>query len=226
MSLAAFTTEVMADSPRAFYTFQEASGNPQDLSGNGLHFTSAPSFAGTYEAAGPRPDWKAIEMTAGQFSRSAISSVHWPWTMEAVLRLTAGVSADAQLAAIAEVAGTTGITWRVYTTQKFSVHTPGYSFGTQSVQTLDPGEWHYIASRGRDSTFDISHWVDGAVDTGFIAQGLVNGGGGTGYVAAVDGVRWAAFVVYETNLSDARLLAHYDAYREYETPVTRTINMF
>jgi hypothetical protein len=34
-----YVDEVLADSPRAFYRLNEASGLPQDSSGNGLHMT-------------------------------------------------------------------------------------------------------------------------------------------------------------------------------------------
>jgi hypothetical protein len=35
-----YEAAVMADSPRAYWKFQELSGLPQDSSGNGLHWTS------------------------------------------------------------------------------------------------------------------------------------------------------------------------------------------
>lgn len=61
MAQSNYNTEVLADSPAGFWKMDEASGNPQDSSGNGKHMTAL-SGIGTvvYEEAGPFSGSKSI----------------------------------------------------------------------------------------------------------------------------------------------------------------------
>jgi hypothetical protein len=56
-----YATEVLADSPSAFYKLDEASGLPQDSSGNGRHMTFSTGSIG-YSQAGPFPGSSAVLM--------------------------------------------------------------------------------------------------------------------------------------------------------------------
>lgn len=58
MAAADYVTEVLSDSPMAFYEMQEASGNPQDSSGNGWHITTS----------GGSPDYRQIGPMSGSYS--------------------------------------------------------------------------------------------------------------------------------------------------------------
>lgn len=74
MPIAEYVAAVMADTPRAFYKMDEASGLPQDSSGNGLHMDTTLGTP-TYRVAGPPGASYAIEMPAScDFTRAAVVS--------------------------------------------------------------------------------------------------------------------------------------------------------
>jgi hypothetical protein len=76
-----YITEVLADTPRGFWTCQETSGNLADSSGNGLTLTAAGSP--TYSNAGPMSDLAVGFTGAATASRAQVSAATDNLTMEA-----------------------------------------------------------------------------------------------------------------------------------------------
>jgi hypothetical protein len=86
--------EIMADTPTAFWKLDEASGNPQDSSGNGFHLTSTTNL--TYQYAPiipslPTTSFLRFNATTGQASYTGVLGTSPPltgsWTYEIVVNV-------------------------------------------------------------------------------------------------------------------------------------------
>jgi hypothetical protein len=217
------TDQIMADSPKVFWELQDASGNPQDSSGNGFHVTSV---GGTpiYRYPGLR-DNRSLHFEAGySISRAVPSTAQTNITMEAVIHPTI-VSAANQLVFYngnsalngwGLLIGSGGANFTIYGLL-------GGVAGLPNGPTLSAGPWYHVALRRNASNF----WD-------YIVNGVVYA---TGSAAADDAATGSLtigsasyqhdvshFALYETALSDQRLIAHYQAaFAGLQTPGQRIV---
>jgi len=87
MSASAYATEVLADTPAAYYKLEESSGLPQDSSGNGNHITSS---AGTLRRNTPGPfgisGSTGIDLESWLY-RNVVNTTNVTWTVEAMIAI-------------------------------------------------------------------------------------------------------------------------------------------
>lgn len=210
MALAQYVAAVLASSPRAYWQMQEASGNPQDSSGNALHMTSI-SAGADYREPGPIGAF-AIRFTGGEgVSRATISTVVNNFTLEQWVQVQVVTGNDMGLCANGNL-GANGWGVLIDTTRKFQYLAGGVALGANSALALTLSAWHHVAVVRRAGTWE--YYVDGTVDTanaGTTAPNAPSGGttaanGGSSLQAA-----YAHYAVYETALSAAAIAAHFAA---------------
>lgn len=225
MTLAIYTTEVMADSPWGFWKMQETSGTAMADSSGGSH-------DGTYNAsaasvAGPMSGWTAINALTSSATITGVPSQNTPMCFEWWSMLSQGGSTtlpfaygdNARAYGIESTIGglpcslvNTGIqflnpsvTW-VCATHAGAID----GFWTHNVIQLESdGHWRAYARRGTMTSpyiDDLGTTVMVAPPTPSIGIGHRPGGAGgnqTGYISA--------FAFYTHALTPARIAAHWDA---------------
>lgn len=209
-----YISEVLADSPKAFWEEQDASGNPVDSSGNGLDMTSI-SGSPSYRKIGPQGNDYGIE-TAGsqQFSRSTISTVVNNLTIEMwlypeiITDIRQGVFLNGNSASNG---------YGVYvdtSTLKYHVLICGVAFGAASTTPLVLNVWQHLVVVRRSGQWE--YWRNGVQDAtnpGTTAPNTPSGGStaiGNPFSASMQAAQ-AYVAFYETALSSTRIAAHYNA---------------
>lgn len=216
MGQAAYTSAVLADTPFCFYKFDEASGNPQDSSGNARHITSTDGSP-TYQQAGP--------MTGGSFSIRSVNSHQFnrsPSSTSATNNMTVEfwVKADVFLANDQRIwnvgNASTGFSVFVDTDLTFQVK---LSAGSGTAMSNSTGALSAAAFRHIVITRDAGTWkyyIDGSLDT-------ANAGTAAPANPTAQPMQWnqdfganqgqyiSNGAYYTTALSAARVLAHYNA---------------
>ena len=199
----------MVDSPRALYGMQDASGNPQDSSGNGLHMTSI-AAAADYQQEGAIDDF-SIRLIGGEtMARSThISTVTDNFTMVLLVDVQA-VTANDQIIFYNGNSGANGYGIVVDADGQFQYLAGGVALGGLSGAILEARGHILIHVVRRAGVWE--YYTDGRVqvaNAGNTAPGTPSGtltlGGGS--IQTAYGL--AAF--YETALSAARIKAHYRA---------------
>lgn len=208
---AAYCREVMRDTPRAFWPLQDASGNPVDVSGNGLDMTT---IAGTpdYRQAGPFGNDYSILTAGGEsIARSTqVSTVQNNFTMEMWVIFEI-VAANDQLVLHNGSVGANGWGIRMDTGDRFCGLAGGVA--EQTVRGIGLFTWTHLVVL-RDSS-DSSRWK-------YYQNGVVTlANAGTTNPTAPSGttqfghtnlqMRSAYIAIYETALSAARIAAHFNA---------------
>lgn len=217
MASAEYIAAVTADSPKAFWKMQDASGFPQDSSGNGFHMDTTVS-SGTYQQGGPMDDY-SIEITRSEgdgYVRNAgqpFSSVTDNFTIEAwIYPLSdAGVAEDWKVIYLGE---SWVISWR--NGRKFELTYAGIADMGNSTATLALNTWHHIVcKRAAGTTY---YYYNGAPDStkgtntpNAPSTAVALGINALGGPNSSFGGRMAYVTFYETALSNARVLAHYNA---------------
>lgn len=209
MALSDYVTAVLASSPRAYWKLDEASGLPQDSSGNALHMTSQTGGVKTYGVGGPLPGFTAMQFEGGYgVSRSAVSTQQDDITFEAWIRPQI-ISANDQTA-MKNSSASQG--WDVVfdTNRTYQVIVQGVA-AQSSGSALTLGLWRHVVVTRRAGTW--LYFLDGAADGTGKGTSTPNGspastgiGGSSSFQFRVCHVAY-----YETSLSDADITAHYDA---------------
>jgi len=215
---AIYCREVLRDAPRAFYPMQEASGNPADVSGNGLAFTST-SGTPVYHTPGPFGDDYAIQLPGGSsLNRSTqVSVVQNDFTIEMWVRVEIVTSTDQLIIHNGNVAAN-GWGLRMNDGNVFLGLAGGIA--EMTGKGMSTSVWQHLVML-RDST-DSSRWKyyqDGTVT--LANAGTSNPGvpSGTLILGATNAQYSFAYVaIYETVLSAARIAAHFAAPGRRGTP--------
>lgn len=211
MSAAAYVAAVLADTPRAFYQLQDASGNPVDSSGNALNMTSV-TGAPAYHEIGPLSDFAIrLESTETLVRSTQVSTVVDNFTMEIWIKLTS-VGSNGRNVLSNGFSATTGWGILVDTDFKFlGAVNDGAGVGSKSVNPLSTSAYHMINVLRRAATWE--YYFDGALDTPTGAAGVPGIPAGPVQVGAgsVLDATVAYASIYETALSAGRILAHYQA---------------
>jgi hypothetical protein len=215
----AYADEVLSDSPVAYYRMDEASGQPQDSSGNGNH-TTVTFGSETYSQSGaitsdPTSTGIQFNTVTSNFEAPDHASldVGSVFTVEGWLKLNSLATGlwNAML-----IKHAPSFFFATDPTNKLTLYE--YSGGeccTSTVATTDTDFHHYVATVNGAT---VKLYLDGVDVTGTVtpkswgnsihplALGADLGGGQYGPAGVLD-----ELAVYPTALSAARVLAHYEA---------------
>jgi hypothetical protein len=212
-----YVSEVFADTPKAFWQCQEASGFPQDSSGNGFHITSVGTTPCTYQVAGPgagvfgircpghlgAQDARFLRNPAG--ISTAIDNISFEFWIK---RRTTPASNQG---GYASSGGANGVWIGITSAGKLQAVLQGVTTLVASLATVPiDSNYHHCVVVREFGTW--RYYIDGALDsspsvtaplaaTGYIFFGGVNG---------LD-VDIAYVAQYDVALTAARVAAHYSA---------------
>jgi len=207
-----YASAVLADTPVAYWQYQECSGMPIDSSGNSRDMTSVTSGVGlAYRQTGALSDVrdKSIFQIGGSaFERSSpVSTVTNGFTLEMWVKVELVTNND-QILIYNGNSGADGWGVLIDTDFKYQYLAGGVAFGTAATTALTVNTWHHIALK-RSTTW--TYYLDGSP----------NGTGGTTTpntpttkTRAGDGSvqRYQSHIaIYEAALTDAQIAAHYAA---------------
>lgn len=209
--LAAYISEVLTDSPRAFWPLQESSGLPQDISGNGLHMTTSNGGGKTYGVVGPFSGAVGITMPGAQnFQRTHVSTVQNNFTLETWLKYGSHGGDDRLFYNGTGGSSGWGIDFRASTGKIRGLY-GGVAFLSDSVASITGGAWMHIVMVRDSGT--LKYYVNGSVDTANAGTSTPNAPSGVTQIGSDAQVQatWSLVALYETALSAARISAHYEA---------------
>lgn len=210
MALADYVSAVLADTPKAYWECQDASGNPQDSSGNGLHMTSVTGTPDYTFATGPCGDDTCIRVIGGEnLQRSSqVSTVTDNFTMELWYWIEAGAGDEILCNGNRATNG-----WGIRSTSgtKFAGLVCGIIVLSNCAASLTAA-WRHIVVVRESGTW--KYYVDGSSDTSNAGTNAPNTPSGTVLVnGGTDSTqaRYAHIAIYETALSSVQVAAHYAA---------------
>jgi hypothetical protein len=224
---ASYTNEILADSPLFFVQLNETAGTTaEDSSPNNNDLTySSVLLAQTSTIAGLSGDACTLNQPADTISRDAgIGASATSWTLEIWYKDFYNLSTTNAAMYSFHASGVLG-------TYLISLGTGEVRFGvnntSNSYQQIDSsggsgildGDWHHIVGRfdGSDNSFDL--FIDGAYKNGGTVSGTARVPASGGAITIGDAPQigstlvgaFAAGAFYDSALSDARILAHYNA---------------
>lgn len=232
--MADYYTEVMADSPIAFWKMDETSGNIADSSGSGYTGTvnSTPNYQCLYARDSTYPNLQGGIFFHGTSQFSDYFTVNdavplrlgtTAFTIACWYRLDPGAGMATAFPNIAEKGNSAVAGWSLYATE-FSTSGRGRigfkntNLDNQSsiIDNWTVGEWGYIAyawASASDGRFyhngvdvgTVAGRAYNSTDTGTLLIGTGDNQCGPGYLGG--------FAIFSTKLSQARIQAHYDGGR-------------
>lgn len=223
MGQTAYSSAVLADAPWTFYKLDEASGLPQDSSGNGRHIGTIDGSY-TYRQAGPVAGTFGMLSADSSQLNGANAAPNAVNNMSLEAWIKAGSAFGANNSALFNVgpAGTGFELW-VDTTLTFQVNVKaGPVAQLNSTAVLSTAVYRHVVIV-RDATV-WKYYVDGALDTanaGTTAPTDPSAGGLQLIqdLAATYSSVWSNAAYYTTALSAARVAAHYAAMQAVDVPV-------
>ena len=207
MGASAYSALVLGSSPKMYLKGQEASGLPQDASGNGNNMTSTAGGTPLYQQPGPMSDF-GITLPFANFERASISTAVDNLTFEVWLRVI-GYVTNGSLCGNNNV-GSDGEEVLTDVGGGFQVVVQSVGFQSPSAFAFT-ASWVYVVVT-RDATV-WKYYVNGAVDTANAGTSTPISPTGTTHLGRSLGNNfvWAHFAYYETALSGAQVAAHYAA---------------
>ena len=223
-----YSSEVLADSPLAYWRLGEASGTTAvDSSGNGRDGTYGGSYALAQSGALTDPD-TALGIT-GTTGRMNMSGASWmnvsTWTVEAFVKKPAGANARLVVREPAATPVAANYPWSLQSTSTDKLTPVVYAGGTAKVYSstagIGGGAWHHVAVTWDGTT--IRMYVDGAASGTGTPGGAISTSSTTDITVGnaratssdlnygVNGVGVDEVAFYGSALSAARILAHYNA---------------
>lgn len=220
-----YATEVLKDSPRAWYRMHEGSGQPQDSSGNGNHTTT---MGGTlvYLREGPGVVGTAVYLDGGDSARAPDHSsldLGDVVTMEAWVRRVGNFGLENSIICKNnDDAGTTGAYALLFSTiNKLAIARSYHAILVESTIAITDSNWHHVVGTKNGATMKL--YIDGVDVTGtpsnqtlsdnsqqlWIGAERTPGGGGASEGHFFGDISEAA--VYATALSAERVKQHYNA---------------
>jgi len=211
-----YASEVLADTPVAWYRLSDASGNVQDSSGNARHGSSV-NGAPTYGQPGGIPSDPSNNSmqfhTAGGdccfIAANAAFEVGDTYSVEGWIK-----RADSSTAEINLFVHDSGFYLGLDNNQLFAARTSVAGIAHSTVSITDTTTWHYLVITKTGAT--VKQYIDAVDVTGTITNStsanvgadvrIGSDAGGNPYNGLLDEV-----ALYSTVLSPARVLAHYNA---------------
>lgn len=219
----AYADEVLADTPLVFWQLDEASGNFADSSGNGQTATAVGTAYSYQQPPG---------ITTGYSITNASDSYGWHddtdlafsnanvFTLEAWIKTSGTPGANGY--GIIEL-GTGSASYRVGPTGAIQLIKSHVALDATSTVTVNDDDWHHVVFR-RNGPGTTKVFIDGVDRTGSSSDPTyVNSTAYWGFGAQWSGIPGAVeadtyfigsldeIAVYDSALSDARILAHYQA---------------
>jgi hypothetical protein len=211
-----YQSEVLADTPRVYYRLDESSGLPQDSSGNGLHITNVDGVP-TYGVAGALPsDPSATALSfagAADLERTdnALLDLADTFTLEAWIKRGSTSSS-----AFGIVSKGTGAYYMRINNNALNLLRSNIADIVSSTTTItDTTTWHHVACTKTGATAKL--YIDGVDVTGSVSDSTCANNTEdlniASDIASVERFNGAIdeVAVYATALSQARVLAHYQA---------------
>jgi trimeric autotransporter adhesin len=211
-----YASEILADSPRAWWRMGEVSGQPQDSSGNGNH-TTLTTGTPTYGVAGAIADGNtAISLpgtTGNRFTAPDSSSLHVAdiFTLEAWIKLARTSNFEMIVQAT-----TNGFQMDIDTTGKIRFVRNGVGvMCTSTAGFTDTTTWHHVVCTKTGST--VKQYLDGADVTGSVSNQTLGNVTGLIYIGCTSALSFPTqssldeIAIYGTALSSARVSAHFAA---------------
>lgn len=199
----------MADTPRTFWPLQEASGNPQDVSGNGLNITTV-TGSPTYHLAGPFTDAFAIDCDGVNdvLQRAAVGYATAACTTEAWVQVFTTAGGGGWFFASNRALSNGWFVSITPSTMKFNVNVAGVDQGFSSNR-LTLNTWYHIVV-----VYDGAVWkyyLNAEPDNLNAGNKVPVASTGTLDILAESGLDCSvAYVaIYDSALSLSRIQAHY-----------------
>jgi hypothetical protein len=222
-----YATEVLADSPNWFFTFDESVGAFADGSGNGI--TCTETIAVTRGVDGAFLGSDAITASSDQLTLGYTASSKTAETIEGWFKTTSTGfcriehNRDAVGLALQLGIGNGGLGGVAGTVNAY-INGTSFWQGRHSSVTVNDGEWHHIAATWAAPAASsvlasqIKIYIDGALDASIADSG--NTGSATSPISGQNSMTLLdqggpisadEMSFYSTELSAARILAHYEA---------------
>ncbi len=207
-----YAAAVLADSPLAYWKLQDASGAPQDSSGNGNHITTVDGTHG-YHDPGPMSDFGIIYNGGVRSLRSPIVSslvnnISVEYWMKPKL-----ISANSQSIFVWD-SNTTSWYSVMDTDQKMWLRLQSSTVSSSKTATVFAlNSWYHVVIVRDAGTWKF--YVNGAIDTANASTAAPNTPTGSAtYFGAAGGsmqIVLAHIAMYGSALSAAQIAAHYSA---------------
>lgn len=205
---------ILAGSPLAYWRLDDASGTPQDSSGNGKHMATTTGTPDYQYAAGPRVQ-KVMHYLAseGHEISGPVSTATNNLTMEFWI-LPEAVSANNTI--ICYNGNNAGNGWGVVINTNLTIGylAGGIAFGTPSTNRLAALCWNHVVVLRDSGTW--KYYINGALDpgtAGSTAPGTPSGGSTGPRADSGRAVQQAYMAIYNSVLSLATIQSHYRAAR-------------
>lgn len=220
MGILLYTTAVLADSPKALWKLDEASGNFADSSGNGNASTgNGPSGTVTYRQPSllAQGGGYSVRYNGGSYT-SLPTCFDWSLAFTLEFWLKKNSNATTYNAVFGKDQDSANIAFVTYSPGGMSSTIKPNNVGAGSNTTIATGTVYHIAvtvTSGVNPT--ISWYLNGAADGGGAVTSARNNTGSVRFSATPDGFwgyldGWLQLAsAYDTVLSAARILAHYNA---------------
>ena len=210
MALAEYVAEVLSDSPRAYWKLDEASGLPQDSSGNGLHMTTN---TGTllYRQPGPMSSAAILYNGGTGSSRSTVTTVTDNFSIETWIK-TPLLTLDNQRGVYNGNSSADGWGFLVDMSLKFKALAGGVSFLSASAAALSTTEFKHVVIQRSGTVW--TYYVNGVEDTANAGTSTPNAPGAADSSIHLDGFMQAVYAhvaIYETALGAVKVADHYAA---------------
>lgn len=209
-----WSAAVLADSPVAWYRLDESSGTTAaDSSGNGHTGTYAGTPTYSYEGATADGNDAVLFSASGSVSvpdSAALDLGDGPWSLECWFKMTSGSGIFRRLLS----KGSASYAMTVNSTNKVTLKraaSPETTFMT-STTSLTAGLWYHVVGTKNGASAHI--YINGVdVSGSYTPHTLADGSDPLTLFGPVDPCNGAGdeAVVYNTVLSAARVLAHYEA---------------
>jgi hypothetical protein len=222
-----YSTLIIQDGPAAYWRFGEASGHPQDVSGNLNHVTvtsGTPSYGITGALLGDDDTAITLDGSTERFTVPQATALHGNT-----------ISIELWFKRVAGGGGTQFFWDNGFGDSELYLSSDVITFGRAGIATLrvsagtytDTTDWHHLVAV-KDGASSREIYVDGvAVGTGGSDSTLANAGGASGIGAQLGASNFFngsldEVAVYNYALSSAQILAHYLAGATTDVTVTPT----
>lgn len=164
--MSCYSATVLADGPKAYWECQEASGLPQDSSGNGLHMTSQDLTGGGFGYREPGPfDYGILANGGSRFLRAAVSTAVNNLTLEMWVKINLVTNPTQGI--FSWNSGANGFILAVTTNFHFFIVVQGVATLSQSAVALPSGGgragWSHVVVVRDAGTW--KYYLNGQVDT-------------------------------------------------------------
>ena len=214
--MTAYDDQVLSDSPVGYWKMQEASGLPQDSSGNANHMTD---FTGAtqpnYQQAGPFNLGYSIEYPGGRrHHRTAVSTATSNFSLEFWGLIVSTINSQTMVGN--NNGGTNGWAMLANSNRKGQAIAQGVALLAEtSVAAFPVSTWtHFVLVKASGAGGIWTYYINGVVDTANAGTtSVTTPSGATTKLGNPDGtmqLKLSHVAIYNSALSSDRVIAHYE----------------